>query len=91
MRPVQIRLASLTAIVGMALIGNGIDGSLGAGLALVGSVAAGFLVALVATKGPVKRSSGTQASRACLPTTSEIRPLTCSRRRSSSATSPAYD
>jgi hypothetical protein len=43
------------AIVGVALIGDGIDGSLGAGVALLGSAALVFLMAFVAVGGsPVK-------------------------------------
>jgi hypothetical protein len=47
MKPIRVSLAPVTVVVGIALIGNGIDGSIGAGVALVAVVVIGFLVALV--------------------------------------------
>lgn len=51
MKEIRIPPASVALVIGLALIGNGIDGSTGAGIALVGSVVAGILVtALVADR-----------------------------------------
>jgi hypothetical protein len=47
MKPIRVSLAPITVVVGIALIGNGIDGSIGAGVALMAVVVVGFLVALV--------------------------------------------
>ena len=51
MREIKLPFASIAVLIGLALIGNGIDGSTGAGIALVGSVVAGILgVALMADR-----------------------------------------
>jgi hypothetical protein len=55
MNPIRIPLAPIAAIVGVALIGNGVDGSVGAGIGLVGCVVAGFLVALIGAQFEVAR------------------------------------
>jgi hypothetical protein len=47
MNAIRIPLAPIAAVVGMALIGNGVDGSVGAGVALVAAVVIGFLIALI--------------------------------------------
>lgn len=49
MKEVRIPVTSMAAVIGLALIGNGVDGSTGAGVALLGSVAVGFLLAWVAS------------------------------------------
>jgi hypothetical protein len=51
MRPVRIPIVPVAAFTGLALIGNGVDGSLGAGIALVGSATLIILIALLAVGG----------------------------------------
>jgi hypothetical protein len=60
-RPVSVPLVPLVVIIGTALIGDGVDGSLGAGIALLGSAALVFLIALMAVGG-----SGVRARRRTL-------------------------
>lgn len=52
MREIRIPVTSIAVVVGLALIGNGVDGSTGAGIALVVSVILGFLAALVTGRRP---------------------------------------
>ena len=56
--PLGIPLVQAAMVGGLALIGDGVDGSPGAGIALVGFVAVGFLIALLATKGPESARGG---------------------------------
>jgi hypothetical protein len=50
-KAIRIPLAPIAAVVGVALIGNGVDGSTGAGVALVTAVVIGFLFALILVDG----------------------------------------